>query len=362
MRPHFLFNALHTVSALVVEDAAPARRKLTRLLDGLDWIELVGEAADGESAVRRIDRLDPDLVLLDVRLPGRSGLEVLKRTRRSPHVIFTTAHDEYAVTAFELHALDYVQKPFSRRRLTRALERARVALGHRRTEDGPTREAAGRSALRERAREALRRGPVERIFVRRSGRVVPLRVRDIVWLEARGDYVALHTSGDRRFLVRTTLSGLVEHLGRERFLGIHRSRAVNLAHVLTFDPADGSRLRVRLSDGSHVMARRRLHAFLRRKCGLVDRDNPCRCHRRVGHAVEKGRVDPDDVLFAGAAAGPEPDAPVTKTLEAVEALRREAEVLKTNPTCESPRDLAAELSSLLDEDLYSALTAGDGDS
>lgn len=255
------------IRALIVEDAAPARRKLTRLLDGLDWIELVGEAADGESAVRRIDRLNPDLVLLDVRLPGRSGLEVLERTRRSPHVIFTTAYDEYAVTAFELHALDYVQKPFSRRRFMRALERARVALGRGRgqTHDDGTREEAEEPALRERAREALRRGPVEQIFVRRSGRVVPLRVRDIVWLEARGDYVALHTAGERRFLVRTTLGGLVEHLGRERFLRIHRSRAVNLSHVLAFDPSDGSRLRVRLSDGSHVMASRRRSRELRRR-------------------------------------------------------------------------------------------------
>lgn len=257
------------IRALVVEDAAPARRKLTRLLDGLDWIELVGEAADGESAVRRIDSLNPDLVLLDVRLPGRSGLEVLERTRRSPHVIFTTAYDEYAVTAFELHALDYVQKPFSRRRFMRALERAHVALGHGRTEDGGGRGEAGGPALPERAREALRRGPVERIFVRRSGRVVPLRVRDIVWLEARGDYVALHTTGDRRFLVRTTLGGLVEHLGRERFLRVHRSRAVHLGHVLDFEPAAGSRLRVRLSDGSHVMASRRRSRELRRR--ILDR-------------------------------------------------------------------------------------------
>lgn len=123
------------------------------------------------------------------------------------------------------------------------------------------------------------------------------------------------------------------------------------AEVLDVTPAA---FRKRLS-----RARRRLHAFLRRKCGLVDRDNPCRCHRRVDYAVEKGRVDPDDLLFAGAAAGPEPGARVAKTVEAVESLRREADVLKSNPTHASSQDFGAALGSLLDEDRYDALTAGE---
>lgn len=106
-------------------------------------------------------------------------------------------------------------------------------------------------------------------------------------------------------------------------------------------------------------ARRRLHAFLRRKCGLVDPDNPCRCHRRVRYAMKKGRVDPDNLLFAGTAGGPAPAARVTETLEAVESLRREAQVLKTNLTCESPRDFSAALGSLLDEDRFRTLVAGE---
>ena len=142
-----------TVTALVVDDEPLARRKVRELLREVSWIHCLGEAADGLAAARAIDEHRPDLVFLDIRMPGLSGLEILKRVQHVPAVIFTTAYDRYAVTAFELAAVDYLLKPFSRDRFLQSVERARPALQRR----------AGVPAV-ERAEETLRgvAGPVAR--------------------------------------------------------------------------------------------------------------------------------------------------------------------------------------------------------
>ena len=116
-------------SALIADDEPLARRKLRDLMAGVDWLQCLGEAADGEAALHAIDTLRPDLLFLDVEMPGLSGLQVIERARHKPIVVFTTAFDRYAVPAFELHALDYLLKPFGRERFLQALERAREALG-----------------------------------------------------------------------------------------------------------------------------------------------------------------------------------------------------------------------------------------
>ena len=114
------------LTALIVDDEPIARRKLRRLVDELHDVDCVGEVADGDRAVGAIDRMRPDMVFLDIHLPGTSGLDVLRRIKHRPDVIFTTAYDRYAVTAFELHAVDYLLKPFGRERLREAVERVRV--------------------------------------------------------------------------------------------------------------------------------------------------------------------------------------------------------------------------------------------
>jgi two-component system LytT family response regulator len=234
--------------ALVVEDEPIARAQLRDLLDGVGWIECIGEAADGASAVTAIDSLRPDLVFLDIEMPELSGLEVLRRIQHDPGVVFTTAYDRFAVAAFELEAIDYLLKPFGRRRLLAALERARRVV----------REPGDESVSR-RAGEAIDQlsgnGPLLRIFVRDRGRIIPVTIDDIDRLEADDDYVAVHTRG-RRHLVYLGMNEFEARLDPQRFLRIHRSHIVNLDHVAAMEPFDATRMQVTMRDGAKIVASR----------------------------------------------------------------------------------------------------------
>jgi two-component system, LytTR family, response regulator len=231
--------------ALIVEDEPLARQQLGELIGEVAWLQCIGEAADGASAVRMIDELEPDLVFLDIQMPEVSGLDVLQRISHEPGVIFTTAFDQYAVSAFELGALDYLLKPFGRDRFGAAIERARRAL-----------DAAPDDSVRERVSTALTvQGPVPRVFVRDRGRILPIPVEDIERLEAEDDYVALYARG-RRFLVYVALGDLEARLDPTRFLRIHRSHVVNLEYVAALVPYDATRLQVEMRDGTKIMASR----------------------------------------------------------------------------------------------------------
>jgi len=241
------------ITTLIAEDEPLARRKLRGLIGEVPDLSCVGEAVDGAAAVRAIDELKPDLVFLDIKMPELSGLEVLERVKHTPRVVFTTAYDSFAVTAFELGALDYLLKPFGKARLQAAVERARAALA------APD-ESGGPEAL-DRARTLLGGGGrgggahVERLFVRERGRIVPVALKDVRWFEARGDYVALHLPGWRP-LVRVPLSDLETRLDPTRFVRIHRSSVVNLDHVAALVDHDASRLSVELTDGTRLLASR----------------------------------------------------------------------------------------------------------
>src|SRR5215218_7650832 len=174
------------VTTFVVDDEPIARAGLRTMLLAFEWVEVIGEAADGQSAVGAIESLRPELVFLDVQMPGLIGTEVLRRIERQPYVIFTTAFAEHAVTAFELGAVDYLLKPFGPGRLSAAMERVRAAIGEPPAID-PVERLTG----------ALAGGPVERLFVRIGGALVPLSVDRIAHLEADGDYVVVHASGIR---------------------------------------------------------------------------------------------------------------------------------------------------------------------
>jgi two-component system LytT family response regulator len=239
------------ITALVVDDEPLARRKVRELLRDVPWIRCLGEAADGMSAMRVIDEQRPDLVFLDIRMPGLSGLEILKRVRHVPAVIFTTAYDRYAVTAFELAAVDYLLKPFSRDRFLQSLERARPGLV-RRTATPPA----------ERAEETLRPAPMRRLFVREGGRILPLRSLTVERLEACDDFVYVYAAG-RRYRVNAPLSELEQRLDPAVFVRIHRSHIVNLDHVVAWSPYDGSRYEVRLRDGTVLTASRQRSRMLR---------------------------------------------------------------------------------------------------
>ncbi|MGE3616238.1 MAG: LytR/AlgR family response regulator transcription factor, partial [Gemmatimonadales bacterium] len=193
------------IRALIADDEAAARRGLRRLLAlEAPWVTVAGEASSGPAAVEAIDATEPDLVFLDIEMPGFSGTDVLRRIRHRPHVVFTTAYSRHAVTAFELGAVDYLLKPFGAERLALALERIRVAR------EGPASIPAA-----DRLRETLGAEPIGRLFVRAAGGVVPVAVERIDWFEARGDYVAAHV-GPARHLLSVSLNELEARLDPDR--------------------------------------------------------------------------------------------------------------------------------------------------
>jgi two-component system LytT family response regulator len=238
-------------TTLIVEDEPLAQRRLRELIRDVPWLRCVGEATNGRDAIAAIDELQPDLVFLDIQLPGHSGIDVLTRIRHTPEVIFTTAHDQFAVTAFELGALDYLLKPFGRERFSRAIERARPML-----------ERQAETPAPERAKETLGAGPLRRLFVREAGRIVPIRVVSIEWLQACDDYVIVHAEG-KRFTVNLTLAELERRLDSRVFVRVHRSSVVNLDHVASWTPFDGSRFRITLRSGAQIMASRQRSRALR---------------------------------------------------------------------------------------------------
>ncbi len=239
------------VTGLIVEDEPLARRRLRELIKSVPWVQCLGEATHGRGAIAAIDELLPDLVFLDIRLPGLSGIEVLSRVRHTPAVIFTTAHDQFAVTAFELGALDYLLKPFGSERFSRAMERAKPLLDRQ----------AGASTA-DRAQEVFTDGPVPRLYMREGGRIVPVKVGSIEWLQACDDYVIAHAAG-RRFRLNVTLSDLEQRLDQRMFVRVHRSHVVNLDHVASWAPYDGSRFQITLRSGASIMASRQRSRALR---------------------------------------------------------------------------------------------------
>jgi two-component system LytT family response regulator len=244
------------VRVLVVEDEPLPRRALRGLIEEIDWLELVGEAADGVQAVERIDALHPDLVFLDVQMPEISGIEVLNRIAHRPAVVFTTAFDRYAVAAFELEAIDYLIKPFGRKRFRTTIERVRRRLA----DDGQPRSPV------ERIGAALNDEPLERIFARVRDRIVPLQLVDVTRIEACDDYSEVH-SGGKTYLLHLRLQELEQRLDPRRFVRVHRSHLINLDHVVQMRSHDDRRLSVELGDGSTVVASRAGSQKLRRMAG-----------------------------------------------------------------------------------------------
>jgi two-component system LytT family response regulator len=228
------------VRTYVVDDEPVARAGLRAMLRAYDWVEVVGEAADGESAVTGIQALRPELVFLDVQMPGLLGTEVLRRLERPPFVIFTTAYSEHAVTAFELGAVDYLLKPFGPTRLAAAVERVRAALG----------EPAPADPI-ERLSGALGGGPISRLFVRIGGALAALPVERVSWFEADGDYVIAH-DGNARHVLHLSLSRLVTRLDPRRFARVHRAHIVNLDQVRAFRPDARGNLEAEMLDGARV--------------------------------------------------------------------------------------------------------------
>lgn len=236
------------VSALIVDDEPVARSGLRDMLAAVDWLTVVGEAANGPAAIEAINRLRPELVFLDIQLPGLLGTDVLRRLEHQPMVVFTTAFGEHAVAAFELGALDYLLKPFGPVRLTAALERVRAALG----------EPSSFPSL-DRMTEALSQSPMSRLFVRSGGGLIPVAVSGVAWFEADGDYVVAH-AGRSHHMIHVSLNRVEARLDPARFVRIHRTHIVNLDHVKAFRRHGKGQLLAELIDGTRlVVSRARAH-------------------------------------------------------------------------------------------------------
>ena len=229
--------------ALIADDEPLARRTLREHLSAIDWIDVVGECGDGLSAIRAVDELRPDLLFLDIRMPGASGIAVAEQIAHRPYIIFTTAFDRYAVTAFEIGALDYLLKPFGRERVHAVLARARTAIEH------------GMPAVAARANVLSPSRPLSHVFVKERGRMLAVPLDRVERLEACDDYVALYVDG-RRHLLHARLQDLAARLEPSRFVRVHRSHVVNLSFVAAIEPRDGSRLTILLTSGARVPASR----------------------------------------------------------------------------------------------------------
>jgi two-component system LytT family response regulator len=235
------------VRAVIVDDEPLARQRVRTLLEADPEIDLIAECADGEQAVAALEEHKPDLVFLDVQMPLLDGFGVLAALEGDwmPVVVFVTAHDRYALKAFEVHALDYLLKPFDRERFQAALERAKAQV--RKEQDGDVSEKL--FALLQDVKDARR--PQERLVVKSAGRVYFVRIEDIDWIEAAGNYARLHVGKDTH-LLRESMSGLEARLDARKFLRIHRSTIVNLERIRELQPTFHGDYAVTLRDGTEL--------------------------------------------------------------------------------------------------------------
>ena len=219
------------IKTLIVDDEPLARERIRRMLQDEKDITIVGECVGGLEAVETIEKISPELVFLDIQMPQMNGFEVLQSIElpNMPVIIFVTAFDQYALKAFEFHALDYLLKPFSKDRLRSALNRAREQI-----------EMTQPNTVDERITALLNdfKGEnkyLERLLLKSSGRIYFVKTDEVDWIESAGNYAKLHV-GQQTHLLRETMSGLEESLNPENFLRIHRSCIVNIDRVKELHP------------------------------------------------------------------------------------------------------------------------------
>ena len=242
-----------TLRVVIADDEPLALRRLQIALDDMPDVEIVGTASDGHAALELIDELSPDIVLLDIRMPEMSGIQLVEALDHPspPAVIFVTAFDSFAVEAFREGAVDYVLKPLDTERLRIAIERAQIAL---QTRDASQRIAELREALTSLQREEAEREKPdfeEHLWVTSRGHVIRVPVNDVHWFEADGDYVQIH-SKDRDHLIHDSLRDLETRLDPQRFLRVHRSAIVSIRSVVGLEKSDFGALRLRLTNGVAV--------------------------------------------------------------------------------------------------------------
>jgi len=229
--------------ALIVDDERLAREKIRTFLTAREDVTVVGEAANVRQAIAAITNERPDLVFLDIQMPGGDGFDIARALPETTAVVFVTAHDEYALRAFDIAAVDYLLKPFDRRRFDQAVERAKKAGGR-------PREAA--SAF---------------FTVRKRDKVLLVAVKDVDWIEAEGKYVRIHVR-EHSHLIRDGIAAVEARLDQRQFVRIHRSTIVNLRRIAEMQRGDGGDYVVVLHDGTRLTLSRRFRAHVREMTGL----------------------------------------------------------------------------------------------
>jgi two-component system LytT family response regulator len=248
---------------LIVDDESLARERIRNMLAADPLIEIIAECANGREAIEAIQLHSPQLVFLDVEMPGVDGFGVLEALSpgRIPTIIFVTAYDQYAVRAFEVYALDYLLKPFDQERFDKALERAKAQISNHRSD-----------ALNERilsALEEIKTRPVhlDRLVIKMNGHVFFIKAEEIDWLEAEGNYVRLH-AGKESYLLRDTITALESQLDPKRFIRVHRSAIVNIDRITELQPWFHGEYRIILGEGVQLTLsrtyREKLHDLLGR--------------------------------------------------------------------------------------------------
>ena len=242
------------IRTLIVDDEPLGRQRIRHLLGQEDDVVVIGECANGDEAVAAIRRDAPDLVFLDVQMPVRDGFAVVEAVGAAlmPVVIFVTAYDHYALQAFDVHALDYLLKPFDRERFQKALARARLHLRRK-----------GLDALDQRLQDLLADVPtgakpeptLKRLAVKTGGQVFFLNVEEIDWIEAAGNYAGLHVKG-KTHLIRETMGDLEARLDPALFLRIHRSTIVNRDRIKALKPLPNGEYVLTLHDGTPLSSSR----------------------------------------------------------------------------------------------------------
>lgn len=246
------------IRILIVDDEKPARERLRTLLASIEDVEIVAEAANANDAIEAIGQYQPDLLFLDIQMPGRTGFDVLRAISPEilPCTIFTTAYDAYAVEAFNVRALDYLLKPFTADRLNQAVTRARESLAQPRAEADP------------RVEDLLKTAPaprqcLERILVKLNDRYLVVRRNEMEWVEAAANYVVLHTSSGNHVL-RKALSALEAELPPQEFFRASRSAIINLAHVTEIQLTPAGEHTIVLRSGTKVPLTRGLRELQER--------------------------------------------------------------------------------------------------
>jgi two-component system, LytTR family, response regulator len=236
------------MKALIIDDEPPARRELRRLLSEFPWVEIVGECGNIVEAAAKIAALTPALLFLDIQMPGGSGFDLLARLEHVPQVIFTTAHDEHAVRAFEVNALDYLLKPIDPARLSAALARVRNETAATTVEPRPD-------------------TPLQQLFLRDASQCWFVPLREVRLLTSEGNYVRL-SWGTRQPLLGRPLSTIERRLDPSRFFRANRSQIINLDYIETVEAGVNGRLHLQLRDGPEVEISRRQARLFRAQLSI----------------------------------------------------------------------------------------------